>query len=324
MSIPRVHPARYQTKVHPGLKMEERDDSDKLEKLHESGKIASRIRNHIVQKTKPGTSVWDLCFEADEMIRDAGAVPAFPINVSINHAAAHSTAAIDDPLIIPDHGVVKIDVGVSIDGWIADTAESVDLDGSYSKLVQATVDATNLAVKIIRPGTMTGDLGGVIEKTIRDAGFEPVVELSGHLVDRFIVHAGKTVPCIGTRKGDLVEEGEVYAIETFASTGQGSIHPNIQKVSIFRASPLRVRPRSKQARTIVNHAIHDFKGMPFAARWLTQFGLTKTQIAMGMRELQNIGGLVEYHVLNGNQGDMISQHEHTVYVSKDGNQVTTT
>ncbi len=325
MSIPRTHPARFQPSIHPGVKLEKEEYTTKErdEKLHEVGKIAAKIRNHIASKSKPGASVWDLCYEADEMIRDAGATPAFPINVSINHVAAHYTAVLDDKLTLPDKGVVKIDTGVAMDGWIADTAETVDLDGSYSKLIKSTVDATETAIKFIRPGTNTGDLGGIIEKVIKDAGYEPVAELSGHLVERYVVHAGKTIPCVKSPRGDTVEKGEVYAIETFASNGQGSIHANLQKITIFRASPMRVRPRSKYARKIVSAAINDFGGMPFAARWLEKLGLSKAQIGMGMRELQNIGGIIEYHVLNASSDTMISQHEHTMIINKDGAEVTT-
>lgn len=326
MSIPRTHPARFQPKMHPGVKLAEEEvkNKEREEKLHQAGKLAAKVRNHIASKSKPGASVWDLCYEADEMIRNAGAIPAFPINVSINNVAAHYTAELKDQLVLPKKGVVKIDTGVAIDGWIADTAESVDMDGSYSKLIKATYDATETAIKFIRPGTNTGDLGGIIENVIKDAGFEPIVELSGHLVERYVVHAGKSIPCVQTPHGDKVEEGEVYAIETFASDGPGSINANLQKITIFRASPLRVRPRSKHARKIVSAAIKDFGGMPFAARWLKDVGLSEAQIGMGMRELQNIGGIIEYHVLNSVQNDaMISQHEHTMIIKKDGAEVTT-
>lgn len=320
-----THPARFQTKIHPGVKSEEVSDEYKREKLFEAGKIASKIRKHIASKVIPGASVWELCNEADGMIADAGAAIAFPINISINNAAAHYTASIDDKLLIPDKGVVKVDVGVQIDGFIADTAQSVDIDGSYKNLVQATIDATNLAIKMIRPGTMTGDLGGVIEKVIKKYGYEPVKELSGHMVERHIVHAGKTVPCVANPGGgDHVEVGETYAIETFASTGQGSVHPDLNKITIFRASPLRVRPRGKAARKVHTVASKRFNGMPFGARMLLDHGLTKPQIMIGLRELQKIRGIVEYHVLNGvEKSDVISQHEHTMIITENGAEVTT-
>lgn len=317
-----THPARFQAKIHPGVKVEENTEKEKIEKLHQAGKISANVRKTIASKTKPGVKVLDLCMTADEMIRNEGAIQAFPINISINEIAAHYTAIPRDILTIPDKGVVKVDVGASIDGWIADTAESVDLDGSYKKLVQCTIDATETAIQIIKPGSNTGDIGGVIQKIINDAGFEPIRELSGHLVERYVVHAGKTVPCI-ERKGDIVEKGEVYAIETFASTGVGNVNADFTKVTIFRASPLRVRPRSQAARKVLNCAIKDFGGMPFSERMLLDKGLTSPQAKIGLKELRNTGNIVEYHVLNETSGGIVSQNEHTMIIKKDGAEVTT-
>jgi methionyl aminopeptidase len=292
--------------------------------LHEAGKLAAAVRDTAAKMTKPGASVIDICMAADDMIREAGAYPAFPINVSINNAAAHYTGQPGDKLLIPDRGVVKIDAGVHIDGYIADTAESVDLDGSFGDLVQSTIDATDTAIKIIRPGTSTGALGGVIQGVIEKAGFQPIRELSGHQVDRYVVHAGKTIPCVGDFKGDTVELGETYAIETFASTGPGHIHADFNTITIFRAAPIRTRARSKAARKVLSAAIHDFGGMPFAERWLTQTGLSRLEAARGLRELQNSGGIIEYHVLNAHTpDDIVSQHEHTMIIKEDGAEVTT-
>ncbi len=323
--LPRTHPARYQPSIHPALKIDEEiSDEEKESKLHQAGKIAAEVRNVVASKVKPGVSVLDLCLEADDLIQKNNVLPAFPINVSINDATAHYTSPPGDPLVIPDKGVVKVDVGVHIDGFIADTAESVDIDGSYKELVKATVDATEMATKIIRPGTLTGDLGGVIEKVIRDAGFEPIRELSGHLVDRYIVHGGKTIPCVGEYKGDMIEVGETYAIETFASDQQGSVHPDMNKITIFRASPLRVKVRSPAARLVQKAAINDFGGMPFAERWLEKVGIKKSQARVGIKELQRNGGIIEYHVLKAATGDsMTSQHEHTMIIKENGAEVTT-
>ncbi len=325
MSIPRIHPARIQTKVHPGLKI---DDEPTIEeqraKLHEAGLIAAKVRNHIVSKVKPGASIYKLCMEADDIIRKENAFPAFPINISVNDSAAHYTSPPTDLLTIPDIGIVKVDVGAHINGFIADTAQSIDLDGSFKNLIKSTIDATDTAIKVIRPGSKTGDLGGVIEKVIRKYDVEPIRELSGHLVERFIVHAGKTIPCIGGYKGDTVELGEIYAIETFASNGQGSVHADLNKITIYRASPARVKVRGPNARKVLKAAIHDFGGMPFGERWLEKSGINKAQARNGIRELQRVGGLIEYHVLReADANAVVSQHEHTMIITENGAELTT-
>lgn len=321
----RTHPARFQVQVHPGLKVEE-DEYSKAEEhkfLHEAGKLASSVRDKIAAKVKPGANVLDLCLEADELIYSNNAIPAFPINISINDVAAHNTGDLRDSLTIPDRGVVKIDCGVSINGYIADTAKSIDLDGSYGDLVKATIDATEAAIKFIRDGTNLGSLGGIIEKTIRDAGFNPVRDLRGHLVERYIVHAGKSVPNIHIKTNEIAKFGEVYAIEPFASTGNGEIHADLNRINIFRAAPVRVPLRSKYAKQINRIAVKEFGGMPFAARWLERFGMKYSEIKVGLREIRKSGGIIEYHVLRGSKEDMISQHEHTMIIKKDGAEVTT-
>ncbi|MHA2248930.1 MAG: type II methionyl aminopeptidase [Candidatus Kariarchaeaceae archaeon] len=325
MSIPRTHPARFQPKIHPGLKLED-DPTEKEQKssLHQSGKIAADVRKYIAKNIKPGASILDLCTKADDLIRKVDALPAFPINISVNENAAHYTSPPTDALLIPDSGIVKIDVGAHINGFIADTAESVDIDGSFKELVKATVDATETAIKVIRPGTKTGDLGGVIEKVIRRYNFEPIRELSGHLVGRYVVHGGKSIPNVGGFTGETVELGETYAIETFASNGQGSVHADLNKITIYRASPLRVKVRSPAARKVLKAAIHEFGGMPFAERWLEKTGLSKAHARSGLRELQKVGGIIEYHVLReANPEAIVSQHEHTMVITEDGAEVTT-
>lgn len=323
--ILRTHPARHQAQIHPGLRnVEDVPDEEVENYLKQAGKLASQVRDEIAKATVPGANVLDLCKRADDLIYSNDAIPAFPINISINDMAAHNTGIIDDSLVIPEKGVVKIDTGVAINGFIADTALSVDLDGSYKDLIQATVDACEAAIEIIRPEGNLGKIGGVIEATIQDAGFQPVKELRGHLIERYVVHAGKSVPNVYVDNNDIVELGEVYAIEPFASTGQGSVHADFNRINIFRAAPIKIPLRSKHAKKIFSLAIQEFGGMPFAERWLLNHGLKVPEVKVGMMELRRSGAMIEYHVLRGAESeDMVSQHEHTMIVKENGADVTT-
>lgn len=323
--IYRSHPARHQIQVHPGLKnLKEYTEEESWDILHKVGKIAANIRDTIASEVKPNASVLDLCTHADKMIKEAGVKAAFPINVSINDIAAHYTAPLKDTLLIPEKGVVKVDVGVSLDGWIADTAKSVDITGSYKDLQDASIDALEAAIGFIKPGVKAGEVGRKIEEAIKAKGFAPVRDLQGHLVQRYIVHAGKSIPNFYIENSDTVELGEVYAIEPFASTGKGSVRADTAKINIFRAAPERVPLRTPYARKIMSIAIKEFGGMPFAERWLTDFGMSNAEIKVGMKELREKHGAVEYHVLRAYSKDtLISQHEHTMIIKEDGAEVTT-
>jgi methionyl aminopeptidase len=323
--ILKTHPARHQAQVHPGLRYSEEIADEEAEKLLlEAGKLASQVRDEIAKLTVPGANVLELCKKADDLIYSQNAVPAFPINISISDVAAHYTGQINDDLIIPAKGVVKIDCGVSLNGFIADTAKSVDLDGSYTDLIKASIDATEAAIEIIRPGSNLGKIGGVIEKTIKEAGFQPIKELRGHLIERYIVHAGKSVPNIFVDTNETVELGEVYAIEPFATTGQGSVHADFNTVNIFRAAPIKIPLRSKHAKKVLRLAVQEFGGMPFAERWLLRHNMSVSEVKVGMMELRKAGAMIEYHVLRAaTNEDVVAQNEHTMIIKEEEAFVTT-
>lgn len=309
---------------HPAIDAKEYSEEEAVEMWKKVGKIGAEIREKVAAEVKPGKSVMELCNLADDLIKKAGVKPSFPMNVSINDVAAHYTSPIGDETIIPETGVVKIDIGVSIDGFISDTATSIDLDGTYADLVDATKEALNAAIELMRAGANTGPIGGVIEKTITEKGFTPVKELRGHSIERYVVHGQKAVPNIFIENGDILEAGEIVAIEPFATTGLGGLQEDISRVNIFRILPFKVPLRTKPARKIQQLAIHEFGGMPFAERWLVEHGLKNAEIRIGMRELRKAGALHEYHVLRATEKDaIISQHEHTMLITSDGAEVTT-
>ena len=317
--------ARLQREAHPDVKKKEKEFSDEeiTQKYHEAGKVAAQIRDKIAAMVKPGVKVYELCLKADELIKEAGQHPSFPINISINNVAAHYTAPIGSELKIKKGDIVKVDLGTHVDGFISDTAVTVDLSGKNQDLLKATIEATNTAIDLIRPGTNSQKLGALIEDVIRGYDFNPVVDLSGHLVKRWVVHGDKSIPIVGNKGGDDIEANEVYAIETFASTGSGSIHFDVNQVTIFRVVPYRVPLRSRPARKILSIGIKEFKGLPFAERWLLNY-LQPHEVRIGMRELRKVGGVVEYHILiDRDPTALISQHEHTLIVREDGAEVTT-
>jgi methionyl aminopeptidase len=299
------------------------EDMTEHEKYFLAGKIAKEILDHIEPLVKPKVTAKELCLIADNMVFDSGAMPAFPLNVSVNHHAAHYTAGIDDTLVIGDNDVVKIDLGVQVDGFIADTARTVIFSDEFEQLVSASKEATMNALNSITPGINTQELGAMTEKIIKDHGYLPISDLSGHLLEKYVLHGDKTVPCIASARGSEVQEGDVFAIETFASTGSGKCHHDSSKVLIFRTPEQRLRLRSPAARKVASITKNDYSGLPFAERWLLRHGLKPSQVKMGMRELKNNTNFVQYPVLTDQQDSFVSQHEHTVIVTADGPLITT-
>src|SRR3989344_2253850 len=143
----------------------------------------------------------------EKKIFELGAKPAFPVNLSINEIAAHYTPSFGDEGVA--HGLLKVDIGISIDGYIADTAFSVDLEDSEEnkKLIEAAEDAVSVSVSEFKIGKGLTEIGGKISDAISKLGFTSIANLSGHSIERFVVHAGWTVPNYDSGQKDVLEEG---------------------------------------------------------------------------------------------------------------------
>jgi len=132
-----------------------------LEALHEAGIIASKVRDKVADQVKPGAKLFDLCILADSLIDEMGGKPAFPINIDINQVAAHYTSALGDQKVVPEGSLVKLDIGVHIDGYVADTATTVCLDPFLQNLVDAVEDGLNSAINTMKAGVRVSEVGSV-------------------------------------------------------------------------------------------------------------------------------------------------------------------
>ena len=132
-----------------------------------AGKIAAEIRERVRIKDWIGKTVYEICEEVENEIIKRGAKCAFPVNASINEIAAHYTAEPNDPIVFKDTDLVKIDLGVQINGYIADTAVTVCYDPQFDGLVQAAEEALGHAMSMIKTGVNASDIGRTIESTIK-------------------------------------------------------------------------------------------------------------------------------------------------------------
>ncbi|NWF97152.1 MAG: type II methionyl aminopeptidase [Candidatus Thorarchaeota archaeon] len=288
--------------------------------LVKAGRIAARALADVVKTVRPGVQVSKVCKLAEAKILDYGATGlAFPCNLSIDEVAAHYTSPRNDTSVIPDKGLVKIDIGASVRGYLSDTATTVDIDGSYEEFVAASSSALEEAIEAMRPGARLGDIGAVIERGIKRNGFRPVYELSGHQMKRGVLHAGKSVPNIATSSGQQVLRGETYAIEPFATDGDGTVRMTAEAY-IFSNMETDWRRLRAEARSVYTVARRRFGSLPWASRWLAVDGV---DVDAAIRELVNAGALREYPVLVEGKLGMVAQAEHSVFVGADGAMVLT-
>ncbi|MFW9792812.1 MAG: type II methionyl aminopeptidase [Candidatus Thorarchaeota archaeon] len=280
-----------------------------------SGKIAARVLNEIRGEVEPGERIIKICSFAEKKIKDYGGRPAFPLNVSINHIAAHSTSPRGDQSEIPEFGLVKLDVGVVVDGYIADTATTIDIDGTLEGFIASTDDALADAIEMMQPGTNLGDVGKQIEQVIKEYGLRPIKNLSGHNLQRNKLHAGKTVPNVKMRTADIVEVGEYYAIEPFATSGTGTVIDS-EYVYIFANTGLD-EPLEGTAEKLRKYLRKTYGPFPFALRWIST-GSKEIDIVEVIRKLLKNRAIHGFPIQIEKKGRPVSQSEHTVYISENG------
>ena len=287
---------------------------DVFEKYRDAGVLAAKILRSSSQRIRIGASYLDLVESIEEQVKEEGAELAFPLNLSLNEDAAHDTASPGDVRVFTKGDVAKLDLGVQLDGYIADTATTIDL-GNNSLLLEASEQALESALKLVRPGATSGDLGAAIQKEIESRGYRPISNLTGHGLDRYILHCQPTIPNVGISGGVVLEEGMVFAIEPFATTGSGHVGEKTRKEIYSQVSQKPVRIPA--ARTILKK-VKDRHGLPFARRWLNEKKLDITLPALVRSQVLHV-----YPVLSDIPGSLVSQHEHTVIVTSDGCIVTT-
>jgi methionyl aminopeptidase len=285
-----------------------------FEKYSDAGVLAAKILRRSAREIRVGGSYLDLVESVEVQVKEEGAALAFPLNLSLNEDAAHDTASPDDARVFTKGDVAKLDLGVQVEGYIADTATTIDL-GNNSLLLEASEHALEAAIKAVRPGATAGELGAAIQKEIECRGYRPISNLTGHGLDRYILHRPPTIPNIWVNGGVVLEEGMVFAIEPFATTGSGHVGEKTRKeiYSQISQKPVRI----PVARAILDK-VKDRHGLPFARRWLNE---KKLDIALSSLVRSQV--LHVYPVLSDIPGSLVSQHEHTVIVTGEGCIVTT-
>lgn len=287
-------------------------DSKEIEKYKQAGKIVAEALNYGKGLIKKGALMVEVLDNIEEKIFDLGGKPAFPAQISCNHIAAHFCPEEDDKTMFAEQ-VVCLDVGVHVDGFIGDTAATIDLSGKHEELIKAAEEALSNAIKIIKEGTTTGDIGLAIQETIQKYGFAPVRNLSGHGLGRYQVHAKPNIPNFDNGDKTKIEKGTVFAIEPFASSGAGIVQDsgNATVFELINKRPART-PITRQ----VLKEIESYNGLPFTTRWLTKkFGL-KAKLAL--REITQLGMLYSHPPLADKNKGVISQAEHTILADDDG------
>ncbi|KAG6709672.1 hypothetical protein I3842_06G144900 [Carya illinoinensis] len=310
---------------------EEKRELERLEKplynsVHRAAEVHRQVRKYIKGILKPGMLMTDLCETLENTVRklisenglQAGI--AFPTGCSLNWVAAHWTPNTGDKTVLHYDDVMKLDFGTHIDGYIVDSAFTVAFNPMFDPLLEASREATNTGIKECGIDVRLCDVGAAIQEVMESYEVEingkvyqvkSIRNLNGHSIGRYQIHAGKSVPIVKEGEQTKMEEGEFFAIETFASTGKGYVREDLEcshYMKDFEAVhiPLRLA-RAKQLLATINK---NFSTLAFCRRYLDRLGETK--YLMALKNLCDTGILQPCPPLCDVKGSYVSQFEHTI------------
>ena len=294
-------------------------DKKEFEDYKKAGEIAKKVVAYAKEIIKPGMLLSEIAGKIHKKIEELNAVPAFPVNLAINDIAAHYHPSLEDET--KAEGLLKVDIGVHFNGYIADTAFSMDLtpDKQHKELIKASEEALENALKKLEknPDLTLNEIGKIIQETIENKQFSPIINLSGHSLDQYDLHAGTTIPNYANGNKNKLKEG-AYAIEPFATTGEGKIYEGGSS-NIFRIENPKT-PRSPNARKILDYVWKKYKTLPFSLREI-QEKFPGARIALKELEQQDI--IKNYLQLIEASHKPVSQAEHTIIKTDKGIIVTT-
>ena len=279
------------------------------QKILKAGEIAKKVKEYAKSIVKKNVLLIEIAEKIESKIMELGGKPAFPTNLSINEIAAHYTPSYNDETRAS--GLLKVDMGVHIDGFIADFTFSIDLENNSEnkKLIEASEKALKNAIEKVKEEKSLGEIGKAVQETIESYGFSPIVNLTGHEMNEYELHSGLIIMNIANKNSNKLEKG-LYAIEPFATNGSGKIYEG-KPSGIYQLIDDK-NIRSNDARIILNFISEEYRTLPFCSRWIVKKFGVKSLFAL--KQLEENGNLHQYPQLVEVSKGKVAQSEDTILV----------
>lgn len=291
-------------------------EKEEFDSYIKAGEIAKEVKKFIKDLVGPGIKLIDIAEAIDKKIFELGGEPAFPVNLSLNEIAAHFTPEKNCEILT--EGLLKVDFGVAVDGFIADTAISFDLteDKKYEKMFELNKSILKNINEIVREGMVVSDVGNSAQETLEkfneenDTDFSVIKSLCGHSLGQNDIHAGLTISNYRNNNETKLDD-MAFAIEPFVTTGDGDIYEGQPGGIYVLQSDAQVRDRD--AREILNFIKETFYTRPFCSRWLEDEGFKKIRFSLSTLVKQGI--LHHYPMLIEKSKSPVSQFENTFLIA---------
>ena len=292
------------------------------EQYKKSGKITREVKSLVQDAVKPGTSYLEICDFVTKEVESRGGRLAFPTGIGVNQVTAHYAPQDGDESVIKEDDLVKVDFGVHVDGFVTDTSVSVTYNPEYNLLLEATQRALEAAIAAARKETRTGEIGRVIHREAARFGFKTIENLTGHTLDRYVVHAGKSIPNLYMPGMQNLKEGDVFAIEPFLTLGTAAGYVVDAPSQTIFSVVARKKTGVPDLDEFSEKVWEERKTLPFTPRWYAgQFGRDKLTSVVNKLVAKRV--LRAYPTLVEASGSAVAQFEHTMTLDESGLSVLT-
>lgn len=294
-------------------------EQEALDSIIKAGAVTREARQLGASMIAEGVSLLSVAEKTEEYIRGKGAKPAFPVNISINQIAAHYTPASNDRSVFHRGDVVKLDIGAHVNGFMGDTAITVEVGTrNWSSLIEAPTKALSMVIEMIGEGVPVSTIGGTIERGIRSNGFVPIRNLAGHEIKQHNLHSGLSISNYDDGNATKVRKDMLLAIEPFATDGAGEVG-NSKPGNIYILQRDR-EIKDAGANRFFSTIKEEFGSLAFCERWCAAL---EPKASVYLRTLVRYGAIYAYPILTEVKGGMVSQTEHTILINGSKAQVTT-
>ena len=281
-----------------------------VKKYQKASEISKKCKEYGKSIAKSGMNYLEFSKKIENKILELGGGIAFPVNISVNDIAAHDIAQIDDTRVFEKGDLVKLDIGVHIDGFIVDSAITFEIEtNNHSELINLNRKALDEALKVIKPGVKVSEIGKAVEKVVKGSKYKIIKNLTGHGIEQYDIHSGFGIPNYDTKTNDILERGMVIAVEPFLTDGDGMIKSG-KSSGIYQLEydkPVRLY------RDVLNFIKKEFLTLPFNIRDIQdKFGYAKAKSSIAYLVRNEL--LTDHQVLLEKKGSVVSQFEHTIIV----------
>ncbi|XP_077428917.1 proliferation-associated protein 2G4-like [Vanacampus margaritifer] len=303
--------------------------------------IANQALKMVVEAAMAGVSVLSLCEKGDAFIMtESGKIfkkekemkkgIAFPTCVSVNNCVCHHSPLKSDPdVVLKDEDLVKVDLGVHVDGFISNVAHSFvvgvtkekPLTGRKADVMIAAHLCAEAALRLVKPGNKNTQVTEAWNKIAKSFNCSPIEGLLSHQLKQHVIDGEKTIiqnPTDQQRKDHEKAEfdmHEVYAVDVLISTGEGKAKDGGLRTTVYKRDPNKVYGlKMKTSRTFFSEMERRFDKMAFTLRAFEDEGKAR----LGVVECTKHELLQPFNVLQEKEGEFVAQFKFTVMLMANG------